>query len=66
MYSFSEVQNYDPDLAKAMADETQRQRDILTSVVRNTFRKEVPTGAMEGEEVMCISVVTGITGRSFT
>lgn len=32
----------------------------------NTFRKEVPTGAMEGEEVMCISVVTGITGRSFT
>ena len=27
MYSFSEVQNYDPDLAKAMADETQRQRD---------------------------------------
>ena len=23
-------------------------------------------GAMEGEEVMCISVVTGITGRSFT
>ena len=22
MYSFSEVQNYDPDLAKAMADET--------------------------------------------
>lgn len=39
---------------------------LLTSVVRNTFRKEVPTGAMEGEEVMCISVVTGITGRSFT
>ena len=30
------------------------------------IRKEVPTGAMEGEEVMCISVVTGITGRSFT
>ena len=28
--------------------------------------KGVPTGAMEGEEVMCISVVTGITGRSFT
>lgn len=25
-----------------------------------------PDGAMEGEEVMCISVVTGITGRSFT
>ncbi len=41
-------------------------RGLLTSVVRNTFRKEVPTGAMEGEEVMCISVVTGITGRSFT
>ena len=29
MYSFSEVQNYDPDLAKAMADETQRQRDNI-------------------------------------
>ena len=39
---------------------------LLTSVVRNTFRKEGPDGAMEGEEVMCISVVTGITGRSFT
>ena len=41
-------------------------KGLLTFAARNTFRKEVPTGAMEGEEVMCISVVTGITGRSFT
>jgi hypothetical protein len=39
---------------------------LLTFAARNIFRKEVPTEAMEGEEVMCISGVTGITGHCFT
>ena len=37
MYSFSEVQNYDPDLAKAMADETQRQRDNIELLHQKTL-----------------------------
>lgn len=53
-------------MSRSIAAQERVEEGLLTSVVRNTFRKEVPTGAMEGEEVMCISVVTGITGRSFT
>ena len=42
MYSFSEVQNYDPDLAKAMADETQRQRDNIELIAsENLVSKDV-------------------------
>ena len=36
---------------------------LLTFAARNTFRKEVPTEAMEDEEAMCIFVETGIIGR---
>ena len=39
------------------------QRRLGTFAARNTFRKEVPTEAMEDEEAMCIFVETGIIGR---
>ena len=46
MYSFSEVQNYDPDLAKAMADETQRQRDNIELIASENLVSKAVMAAM--------------------
>ncbi len=46
MYSFSEVQNYDPDLAKAMADETQRQRDNIELIASENLVSKAVMVAM--------------------
>lgn len=46
MYSFSEVQNYDPDLAKAMADETQRQRDNIELIASENLVSKAVVAAM--------------------
>ena len=46
MYSFSEVQNYDPDLAKAMADETQRQRDNIELIASENLVCKAVMAAM--------------------
>ena len=46
MYSFSEVQNYDPDLAKAMADETQRQRDNIELIASENLVSKALMAAM--------------------
>ena len=46
MYSFSEVQNYDPDLAKAMADETQRQRDNSELIASENLVSKAVMAAM--------------------
>lgn len=46
MYSFSEVQNYDLDLAKAMADETQRQRDNIELIASENLVSKAVMAAM--------------------
>jgi len=46
VYSFSEVQNYDPDLAKAMADETQRQRDNIELIASENLVSKAVMAAM--------------------
>ena len=46
MYSFSEVQNYDPDLAKAMAAETQRQRDNIELIASENLVSKAVMAAM--------------------
>lgn len=46
MYSFSEVQNYDPYLAKAMADETQRQRDNIELIASENLVSKAVMAAM--------------------
>ena len=46
MYSFSEVQNYDPDLAKAMTDETQRQRDNIELIASENLVSKAVMAAM--------------------
>ena len=46
MYSFSEVQNYDPDLAKAMADETQIQRDNIELIASENLVSKAVMAAM--------------------
>ena len=46
MYSFSEVQNYDPDLAKAMADETKRQRDNIELIASENLVSKAVMAAM--------------------
>ena len=46
MYSVSEVQNYDPDLAKAMADETQRQRDNIELIASENLVSKAVMAAM--------------------
>ena len=46
MYSFSDVQNYDPDLAKAMADETQRQRDNIELIASENLVSKAVMAAM--------------------
>ena len=46
MYSFSEVQNYDQDLAKAMADETQRQRDNIELIASENLVSKAVMAAM--------------------
>lgn len=50
-------------MSRSIAAQERVEEGLLTSVVRNTFRKEVPTEAMEDEEAMCIFVETGIIGR---
>ena len=46
MYSFSDLQNYDPDLAKAMADETQRQRDNIELIASENLVSKAVMAAM--------------------
>ena len=37
MYAFDEVKNYDPDLAKAIEQETQRQNDHIELIASENF-----------------------------
>ena len=41
-------------MSRSIAAQVRAGEGLLTFAARNTFRKEVPTGAMEGEEA-CVS-----------
>lgn len=43
MYSFDEVLNYDPELAKAMDDELARQRSHIELIASETNSPSSPT-----------------------
>lgn len=46
MYSFDEVKNYDPDLAKAIEQETQRQNDHIELIASENFVSKAVMSAM--------------------
>ena len=46
MYSFDEVVKFDPDLAKAMSDETQRQRDNIELIASENLVSKAVMSAM--------------------
>lgn len=46
MYSFEEVKNYDPDLAKAIEQETQRQNDHIELIASENFVSKAVMSAM--------------------
>ncbi len=46
MYSFEEVVNYDPDLAKAMSDETNRQRENIELIASENLVSKAVMAAM--------------------
>ena len=63
MYSFSEVQNYDPDLAKAMADETQRQRDNIELIASENLVSKAVMAAMGS--TLTNKYAEGYPGKSY-
>lgn len=46
MFSFDEVKNFDPDLAKAMTDETTRQNDHIELIASENFVSKAVMAAM--------------------
>lgn len=46
MYSFAEVENFDPELAKAMADETDRQRENIELIASENLVSKAVMAAM--------------------
>ena len=46
MYSFEEVEKFDPDLAKAMSDETKRQRDNIELIASENLVSKAVMSAM--------------------
>ena len=46
MYAFDEVKNYDPDLAKAIEQETQRQNDHIELIASENFVSKAVMSAM--------------------
>ena len=63
MYSFAEVENFDPELAKAIADETGRQRDNIELIASENLVSKAVMSAMGS--TLTIKYAEGYPGKRY-